>query len=169
MEFDEYVAVRGQQLVRLGYVLSGDHHRAEDLAQHALMNAYRHWRRVQGMDDPHAYVRRILVNAHISGTRRGSSRETPVAVAASGQSEPDPALALAEHDAMWRALAALPPRERTVLILRYYEDLDHASIAAALGIKESTARATLHRALASLRAAHDPPVAKGISSEHDRP
>ena len=95
---------RGQQLVRLGYVLSGDRYRAEDLAQDALMNAYRHWRPVRGMDDPHAYVRRALVNAHVSAARRGSSREIPLVMAASGHSEPDPALAVAEHDAMWRAM-----------------------------------------------------------------
>ena len=169
MEFDEYVAARGQQLVRLGYVLSRDHHSAEDLAQTALMHAYRHWRRVRRMDDPHAYVRRTLVNAHLSASRRSSTRETPVVTAQSGPSEPDPAIALAEHDAMWRALAGLTRRERSVLVLRYYEDLDHASIAAVLGIKESTARATVSRALAALRAVHDPAMAKGTGNEIDRP
>ncbi|WP_405067658.1 SigE family RNA polymerase sigma factor [Kribbella sp. NBC_01510] len=161
MEFDEYVAVRGQQLVRLGYVLSGDRYRAEDLAQTALMHTHQHWRRVRRMDDPHAYVRRVLVNAHVSAARRSSSREAPLVMAESAHSEPDPALAVAEHDAMWRALAELSPRERTVLVLRYYEDLDHASIAAVLGIKDSTARATVSRALAALRAAHDPAISEG--------
>jgi len=169
VDFDEYVAARGQQLVRLGYVLWGDHHRAEDLAQDALMHAYRHWRRVRGMDDPHAYVRRTLVNAHVRATRRGFSREIPLAIAESGRAEPDPALGLAEHDAMWRALAGLSPRERTVLVLRYYEDLDHASIASVLGIKESTARATASMALAALRAVHDPAMAKGTGNEYHRP
>jgi RNA polymerase sigma-70 factor (sigma-E family) len=156
VEFDEYVAARGQQLVRLGLVLSADHHRAEDLAQTALMNAYRHWRRLRTMDDPHAYVRRTLVNAHISATRRSSARETPSDLPDSGRSEPDPSLALTEHDAVWRMLAKLPTRERTAIVLRYYEDLDYAAIASVLGIKESTARATVSKALASLRAAHNP-------------
>lgn len=169
MEFDEYVAARGHQLVRLGFVLSGDHHQAEDLAQGALMNAYRHWRRVRRMDDPHAYVRRILVNNHVSATRRGSSRETPTPAVEPHRPEPDPALALAEHDALWRLLADLPARERAVLVLRYYEDLDHASIATVLGIRESTARATASRALAALRAARDPAPAKGAGNDHDRP
>lgn len=168
MEFDEYVTARGRQLVQLGYVLSGDHHRAEDLTQEALIHAYRHWRRVRGMDDPHAYVRRVLVNAHVSAGRRRSSRELPLLMAESGRSEPDPALALAEHDAMWRALTRLSSRERTVLVLRYYEDLDHATIAAVLGIKESTARATASRALAALRAAHDSAMAKGAGDGHER-
>jgi RNA polymerase sigma-70 factor (sigma-E family) len=156
VEFDEYVAARGQHLVRLGLVLSSDHHRAEDLAQTALMNAYRHWRRVRTMDDPHSYVRRILVNAYLSSARRGSSRETPSELDDVGRAEPDPSLALVEHDAMWRMLAKLPARERTVVILRYYEDLDYAAIATVLGIKDSTARASVSKALASLRAAHDP-------------
>lgn len=156
MEFDDYVAARGQQLVRLGLVLSSDHHRAEDLAQTALMNAYRHWRRVRAMDDPHAYVRRILVNAYLATTRRSSSHETPSELDDASNQEPDPSLALVEHDAMWRMLAKLPTRERTIVILRYYEDLDYAAIATLLGIKDSTARASVSKALASLRAAHDP-------------
>ncbi|MFI5707014.1 SigE family RNA polymerase sigma factor [Kribbella sp. NPDC051620] len=156
MEFDEYVAARGQHLVRLGLVLSSDHHRAEDLAQTALMNAYRHWRRVRAMDDPHAYVRRILVNAYLATARRSSSRETPSELDDVGQAQPDPSLALVEHDAMWRMLATLPTRERTVVILRYYEDLDYAAIATLLGIKDSSARASVSKALATLRAAHDP-------------
>ncbi|GAA3584665.1 SigE family RNA polymerase sigma factor [Kribbella ginsengisoli] len=156
MEFDEYVAARGQQLVRLGLVLSSDHHRAEDLAQTALMNAYRHWRRVRAMDDPHAYVRRILVNAYLATTRRSSSHETSSELDDVQHQEPDPSLALVEHDAMWQMLATLPTRERTVVILRYYEDLDYAAIATLLGIKDSTARASVSKALASLRAAHDP-------------
>lgn len=161
MEFDEYVAARGQQLVRLGLVLSADHHRAEDLAQTALMNAYRRWRRVRAMDDPHAYVRRILVNAHLSAARLSSSREKPSELTDLGRSEPDPSLALVEHDAVWRMLAKLPTRERTTVVLRYYEDLDYAAIAAVLGVKESTARASVSKALASLRAAHDPALTEG--------
>lgn len=167
MEFNEYVATRGQHLVRLGFVLSGDHHQAEDLAQSALMNAYRHWRRVRRMDDPHAYVRRILVNSHVSAARRRSSRETPAPTIETHGIEPDPAVALAEHDRLWRLLTELPPRERAVLVLRYYEDLDHASIAAVLGIRESTARATASKALASLRAARATALAKGASDDHD--
>ncbi|MFI6834053.1 SigE family RNA polymerase sigma factor [Kribbella sp. NPDC050241] len=168
MEFDEYFAARGQQLVRLGFVLSGDHHAAEDLAQHALMSAYRHWRRVRRMEDPHAYVRRILVNAHLSAARRRPSRETPMAIADSAFTEPDLAEAVAQHDVVWRALAGLKPRERTVLVLRYYEDLGYASIAALLGIQESTARATASRALAALKSSAELAMPKGTIDETDR-
>lgn len=167
MEFDEYVAARGRQLVRLGYVLSGDHYQAEDLAQNALMNAYRHWRRVRRMDDPHAYVRRILVNAHLSAARRGLGREVLAGDVEPDRQVPDLATLLVEHDAMWRALAQLPPRERAVVVLRYYEDLDHTAIAAALEIGVSTARSTLSRALATLRSAHDSALTTGATREHD--
>jgi RNA polymerase sigma-70 factor (sigma-E family) len=167
VDFDEYVAARGQQLVRLGFVLSGDHHQAEDLAQSALMSAYRHWRRVRRMDDPHAYVRRILVNGHLTAARRASSRETPAPAIEPSLVEPDPATALVEHDRLWRLLAELPPRERAVLVLRYYEDLDHASIAAVLGISASTARATASKGLATLRAVRGAALAKGPGDDHD--
>jgi RNA polymerase sigma-70 factor (sigma-E family) len=167
VEFDEYVAARGRQLVRLGYVLSADHQQAEDLAQSALLAAYRRWRRVGRMDDPHAYVRRVLVNAYVSAARRRSAHEAPMVIAEAARVAPDPAVALAEHDAMWRALSRLSRRERTVLVLRYYEDLDYASIAVVLGIGESSARATASRALGSLRAVHDPALTNGGTDEHD--
>jgi RNA polymerase sigma factor (sigma-70 family) len=121
------------------------------------------------MDDPYAYVRRTLINAHLSAVRRGSARETPAVMTPAGPSQPDPAAAVVEHDAIWRALAELTPRERVVLVLRYYEDLDHAAIAGLLGIAESTARVTASRALASLRATQDPAMTKGAGDEPDRP
>jgi RNA polymerase sigma-70 factor (sigma-E family) len=168
VEFGEYVAARGRQLVRLGYVLSADHQQAEDLAQSALLAAYRHWRRVGKLDDPHVYVRRVLVNVYVSAARRRTAHETPMLVPEAARVAPDPAVALAEHDAMWRALRQLPRRERTVLVLRYYEDLDYASIAAVLGIGESSsARATASRALESLRAVHDPALTRRTVDEHD--
>ena len=92
----------------------------------------------------------------------------PSELSDSGRPGPDPSLALTEHDAVWRMLAKLPTRERTAIVLRYYEDLDYAAIAAVLGIKESTARAAVSRALASLRAADDPAMAKGTTDEADR-
>jgi DNA-directed RNA polymerase specialized sigma24 family protein len=68
--FEEFVAGHGQSLVRLAFVLSGDRHLAEDLTQTALADAYRHWRTVQAVNSPEAYVRRMLVNAHLSWRRR---------------------------------------------------------------------------------------------------
>ncbi len=78
MDFDEYVAARGQALLRFGYVLSGDAHLAEDLVQTALLKAHRHWRRVTAADQPEAYLRRMIVNSFLDHRRRRSAHEVPV-------------------------------------------------------------------------------------------
>lgn len=151
MEFEEYASARGQDLVRLGFTVSGDYQRAEDLAQIALMQAFRSWRRVRRADDPHNYVRRILVNSYLSMTRRRSFSEAPAAELDIDRTVPDPATGIVNSDDLWRALATLSARERVVLVLRYYQDMDDRTIADVLGIKPSTVRATASRALASLR------------------
>lgn len=151
MEFEEYASARGQDLVRLGFTVSGDYQRAEDLAQIALMQAFRTWRRVRRADDPHNYVRRILVNSYLSMTRRRSFSEAPAAELDTDRTVPDPATGIVNSDDLWRALATLSARERVVLVLRYYQDMDDRTIADVLGIKPSTVRATASRALASLR------------------
>lgn len=140
--FDDYVAARGDALLRFAYLLCGDAHLAEDLVQSVLAKAYRRWPK------PEAYVRRMVVNEHLSWRRRRSSGEVVVAAtpdAAAGGAD------LAERDAMWRLLATLPRRQRAVLVLRYYEDLSDAAIAEVLGCAESTVRAYATRALAALR------------------
>lgn len=151
MEFEEYVSARGQELVRLGFTVSGDYQRAEDLAQIALMQAYRSWRKVRKADDPHNYVRRILINAYLSMTRRRSFSEAPTADIDPRRTVPDPAADIVNSDDLWRALATLSARERVVLVLRYYQDLDDRTIGEVLGIKPSSVRATASRALATLR------------------
>jgi RNA polymerase sigma-70 factor (sigma-E family) len=151
VEFEEYASARGQDLVRLGFTVSGDYQRAEDLAQIALMQAFRTWRRVRRADDPHNYVRRILVNSYLSMTRRRSFSEAPAAELDTDRTVPDPATGIVNSDDLWRALATLSARERVVLVLRYYQDMDDRTIADVLGIKPSTVRATASRALASLR------------------
>lgn len=153
MEFEQYVAARGQALLRLAYVLTGDRHAAEDLTQSALYDVLRHWRRVTRAGHPDAYVRRMVVNRYLSGRRRRSSSELvlddvePLSTAVA----PDPAVGVVARDEVRRALAGLPPRARAILVLRYYADLDDAAIADALGIAPSTVRATASRALAGLR------------------
>ena len=151
MEFEEYVSARGQELVRLGFTVSGDYQRAEDLAQIALMQAFRAWRKVRTADDPHNYVRRILINAYLSMTRRRSFTEAPTAEIDAERTVPDPATDIVNSDDLWRSLARLSARERVVLVLRYYQDLDDHTIADLLGIKPSSVRATASRALATLR------------------
>jgi RNA polymerase sigma-70 factor (sigma-E family) len=150
--FEELVAAQGQSLLRLAFVLTGDRHLAEDLTQNALADAYRHWRKVTAAHDPAAYLRRMLVNAHLSWRRRLSSTERPTELA---DTSVDPAAApgdaLAAREQMRTLLAGLAPRARTVLVLRYYADLDDAAIAEAMGVTPSAVRATASRALADLR------------------
>jgi len=152
VRFEEYVAEQGQSLLRLAYVLTGDAHLAEDLTQTALTEAYRHWRKVTTAQKPGTYVRRILVNAHLSWRRRRSSAERPTDLGPDvGASTPDPADAVAARDQTRRLLSGLPARARTVLVLRYYADLDDAAIAELMGVSEGGVRATASRALARLR------------------
>jgi RNA polymerase sigma-70 factor (sigma-E family) len=157
-EFEQYVVARGQALLRLAHVLTRDRHLAEDLVQTALTETYRHWRKVRKADHPDAYVHRILVNAHLSWHRRRSSGELPTDVLPSedhvsvASEVPDHAAGIATRDELLRALSTLPPRARTVLVLRYYADLDDAAIAALLGVAVSSVRSTASRALATMRA-----------------
>jgi RNA polymerase sigma-70 factor (sigma-E family) len=154
MEFEDYVAARGQALLRLAYVLTGDQHTAEDLTQAALLDALRHWRRICRASHPDAYIRRVMVNRNLARRRTRASSELVLDDVGplSKVFAPDPALAVADRDQVFRALAGLAPRARTVLVLRYYADLDDAAIADCLGLAPGTVRATASRALATLRA-----------------
>jgi RNA polymerase sigma-70 factor (sigma-E family) len=158
VDFEEYVSARGPALLRFAYVLTMDRHSAEDLVQAALTDAYRHWRRVNHADHPEAYVRKIIVNLHLSRRRRLWRREQPSELidgdlGRQARSEPDIADHVVERDAAREALDALPPRARTILVLRYYGDFEDRAIAVILGIQESTVRSTASRALTTLRGA----------------
>jgi RNA polymerase sigma-70 factor (sigma-E family) len=150
--FEEFVEQRGAALLRLAYVLTGDHHAAEDLAQTALAEVYRYWRKVSAARSPEAYARRVLVNAFLSARRRRWTTERPTEIA-DHHVPPvaDPAAAFVEREALRARVAALPPRSRTVLVLRFWADLDDDAIAEAMGTTASTVRATAARALAALR------------------
>ncbi|GIF39226.1 hypothetical protein Axi01nite_35370 [Actinoplanes xinjiangensis] len=152
MTFESFVAEHGQALMRLAFVLTGHRQHAEDLAQTALVDAYRNWAKVAAARRPDSYVRKVLVNAHLSWRRRRWTTERPSEMndAAAGLL-PDPSDALVERDHLRTMLAGLAPRARTVLVLRYYADLTDAAIAETMGITESSVRATASRALATLR------------------
>lgn len=155
MEFDDFVSDQGPPLLRLAFLLCGDAHRAEDLTQIAFTDAFRHWKKVSAADSPEAYLRRMLVNAHHDWYRRRSSGEIPVETSsqdASASWRDDPGELVASRDGLRSALATLPTRARTILVLRYYLDLGDTEIATTLGISASTVRATAARGLARLRA-----------------
>jgi RNA polymerase sigma-70 factor (sigma-E family) len=152
VRFEDYVAEQGPSLLRLAYVLTRDAQLAEDLTQTVLADVFRHWRKVTAARHPDAYVRRMLVNAHLSWHRRRSSSERPSDLTAN---EPGVEADLAEgvvcRDQVRHLVATLAPRARTVLVLRYYADLDDAAIAEAMGVSASAVRATASRALETLR------------------
>lgn len=148
--FDEWVEARVAALLRFGYLVTGSQQAAEDAVQSALVRACEKWSRVRRTDDPDAYVRRMVVNAHVSAWRRAGKRESPVA-AVHDRAVGDPAEVVARGDAVWRMCAALPPQQRAAVVLRYYEDLEYGEIAAILGVAEPTVRSHVHRALAALR------------------
>ena len=140
-------------LVRLAFGLTGDRWLAEDLAQTALASAYASWWRVRRAEDPDAYVRRILINASKSRWRRGRVAEHHVEPPAEvPDPASDPAATIGERSVLLKALGALPPRQRAVVVLRYWEDLSDAQAAALLGCSASTVRSQAARALAKLRA-----------------
>lgn len=151
-QFEEFMTSRWPSLVRLAFGLTGDRWLAEDLAQSALASAYASWWRVRRADDPDAYVRRILINASKSRWRRGRVTEQQVAPAEVADPAADPAAAIGERSALLKALGTLPPRQRAVVVLRYWEDLSDAQAAALLGCSASTVRSQAARALAKLRA-----------------
>jgi RNA polymerase sigma-70 factor (sigma-E family) len=149
--FEEYVLARGVALVRFARLLTGDEHLAEDLVQDVLAKAYVQWRRVSGLDRPDLYVRRMVVNAHHSWRRRLVNREIAVAAVRDTATGRDAAAELADRDVVWRLVRQLPPRQRTVIVLRYYEDYDDVTIAELLQCSEGTVRTQAKRALGKLQ------------------
>jgi RNA polymerase sigma-70 factor (sigma-E family) len=146
-DFETFAATAMPALLRFGHVLTGDPLRAEELVQQALVSTWARWRRIQH-DQPHAYVRRAMVHTHTSMWRR-SRRESALPV---GFDPPDREGAdLGERDRTLAALRLLPPRQRAVIVLRYYEDLSEADIAAVLGCSTGTVKSQASRALRTLR------------------
>jgi len=150
LSFDDWVVARVPGLLRFAYLVTGSQHAAEDAVQGALTMACERWARVSRTDDPDVYVRRMVVNAHVSAWRRNGRRELSVAEVRKGSGR-DPAEAVVRDDVVWRVCSALPPQQRAAVVLRFYEDLDYPEIAEILGVAEPTVRSHVHRALAALR------------------
>ena len=156
--FEEYALARGAALVRFARLLTADEHRAEDLVQDVLAKAYASWRRISTLDQPDLYVRRMLVNANTSWWRRAVNREVAVAEVGGGRTARDNAAESAERDELWRLVLRLPPRQRAVIVLRYYEDYDDATIAELLHCAQGTVRTQAKRALDKLQQLRRPAV-----------
>jgi RNA polymerase sigma-70 factor (sigma-E family) len=153
--FDEFVAARLPALLRYAMVITGDHHVAEDVVQDALVRAQSRWSRIAATERPEAYVKRIVLNEYLSWRRRlRTTRSIPTPdemIEQAAGPMGDPTGAVAERDAVVALIAGLPPRQRAVLALRYYEGLSDAEIADLLGCAEATVRSHAARALTALR------------------
>ena len=151
--FDDFVAGSSARLFTMARLLTGGHRaEAEDLLQGAYERAYRRWGRISRRADPERYVRQILVNASIDRWRRLRRHpEIPLAAGGADPGAADTAAAVADRDLLLRGLAALPPRQRAVLVLRYFEDLSEAQTALMLGCSVGTVKSQTARGLARLR------------------
>jgi RNA polymerase sigma-70 factor (sigma-E family) len=148
-QFDAYVAARSRRLLGVATMLVGRRD-AEDALQDALISLYRRWDRVTAADNPDAYVHRSLVNASLQLLRRRRRIELPPSVDLGGHAD-----AVSDRQQMLQALATLPPRQRAVLVLAFYEDRSEAEIADAMGCSRGTVKSQKARALNALRARLD--------------
>ncbi len=162
-DFEDFVEARTGALLRYAHVLTGDSHRAEDLVQSALASCYRHWRRI-GSVEAERYVRRAVLNAYLSWWRRPVRRHetsvddvTPLLDARRSALAADAGLDV--RDEVWRALAQLPPRQRAVIALRYFEDLTEVEAATTLHVSVGTIKSQHAKAMRTLRGVLGPSAA----------
>ncbi|GAA2083079.1 SigE family RNA polymerase sigma factor [Kitasatospora saccharophila] len=147
--YAEFVAAAWPRHLRTATLIAGDRYRGEELLQDCLVKLYVRWRRAR-TDDPHAYLRRMLVNNHISWWRR-RRRELLIAEPPDGPS--GGAAGIEAADELYRALRELPLKQRAVIVLRHFEDLTEKDTAAILGCSVGTVKSHHSRAMARLRTA----------------
>jgi RNA polymerase sigma-70 factor (sigma-E family) len=147
-EFVEYATARGRALRATAYLLCGDWHHAEDLAQTSLTKLYVAWRRIRRDETVDGYARQVVVRAYLDEGRRPWRRERVAADLPEHAVRPD---AADERLDLLAALARLPRRQRAAVVLRYWEDLGVAECAALLGVSEGTVKSASSRGLAALR------------------
>ncbi|HEX3825506.1 MAG TPA: SigE family RNA polymerase sigma factor [Mycobacteriales bacterium] len=157
MTFAEFAAARLPRLLRYAVVLTGDRDLAQDIVQEVLARAQVRWKRIERSDSPDAYVRRMVLNEYLSWRRTWTVRnvravgERLVDVSDRRSESRDYAQDVVENDELWNRLATLPRKQRAVLVLRYYEQLDDEEIAYLLGCAQVTVRSNASKALKALR------------------
>ena len=154
--FRGFVAARGHALIRTAYLLTGDQHLAEDLVQTALERAVQRWSTIRDVGAAEQYVRRTMYRESISLWRRRRLTELPTQVVPEPRHEPsavDPVDRSTDRMVLRDALMRLGPKQRTVLVLRYFEDLTEQQTADLLGISVGTVKSQSHKALNALRSA----------------
>jgi RNA polymerase sigma-70 factor (sigma-E family) len=160
-EFTAYVGARARLLRRSAYLLCGDWHRAEDLAQSALTKVYLGWSKVSRADNIDGYVRTVLVRTYLDEERRRWRKEQPTGESVDGV-RADPSPDSDQRLDLLAALNTLPPRQRAAVVLRCWEDLPIAEVARALDCSEGTVKSQTSRGLAALRAVLAPGLPEGL-------
>jgi len=151
-EFDRFVIDSTDGLLRTAYLIVWDLPEAEDLVQETLMKVARRWPKVRQMEHQVAYARRILVNLALDGASRHSRTRLELTGEAPPErpAAPNDQSAIDVHDELLSALAQLPRRQRSVIVLRYFLDLPEGEVAAALKCSLGTVKSTASRGLARL-------------------
>jgi RNA polymerase sigma-70 factor (sigma-E family) len=149
-ELREFVAARGAALSRAAFLLTGDRHAAEDLVQETYVVMVRQWRRIDS-SNPEPYVRRIMYSRFVDGWRRRRLAEFPTATPLEVGDPVDESGRAVDRLTLGDALLRLTPRQRAVLVLRFFEDLTEAQAADALGVSTSTVKSQTRVALQRLR------------------
>jgi len=154
--FTEFVMGRSASLFRTAVLLTRDPHSAQDLLQTALTKVWRSWDRIEG--EPDAYTRRVILNQFLTDRSRRWTGEHPTEQLPEqpvhdrlGRAPADPARLVTDRETLADAVAALPPRQRAVVVLRYFHDLSEAQIAQEMGTSPGTVKSQHSKALAALR------------------
>ena len=148
-DFVEYARAAAPRLRRTAYLLCHDWHLAQDFTQTALARLFVHWGRIQRRESPDAYARKVLLRVFLDHQRLSSSHEVVtdrVADTPSPTGQPELRVTLLE------ALRRIPPRDRAILVLRYWEDQSIETVADVLGVSAATVKAQSARGLTRLRA-----------------
>jgi len=153
--FVEFAQTARPRLRRTAYLLCGNWDLASDHVQEGLIRVYVAWPRMRRTGGEHAYARRAVLSAFLDATRKRSSKEYATQADASLSSGEDVAESVTARRALMMALETLPPRQRACVVLRYFEDLDVAATATALGCSQGTVKSQTSRALDSLRSIFD--------------
>ena len=162
MTFDEFAVARLAFALRFATVLTGDPASAEDIVQEVMIRLHGRWAVIGQLDRPDLYLRKMIVNEFVSARRR-TWRLIPSGRAADLDTRvaPDHAAVLADRAELIAELGKLPPRQRAVIVLRFYEGLPDSSIAELLGTSPVTVRGYAFRALATLRIELSPTARRG--------
>jgi RNA polymerase sigma-70 factor (sigma-E family) len=159
-DFDDFVRGSSTRLLRTAVLLTGDRQAAEDLVQEVYERVYVRWRRIRGAPEP--YARKALTNLVANRWRRRGRKPEVALTPGHDRPSPDRTDDFAVRDHLLAVLQELPPRQRAVVVLRFYEDLTEAQTADTLGCSVGTVKSQTSRALDKLRLLTEPAILEGL-------